>query len=107
MLLFWFVVGLLVVATLAVLIWPLLRKRPTTRAPDDAAAAIAVYRDQKRALDAELASGAISASERDSALADLSRRVAEDVDAPSAAPAQSSRLAWWLAIALLLLIPSA
>ena len=118
MFLFWSIASLLVASTLAVLLWPLLRTRPVAVAPDDDDAAIAVYRDQKRALDAELAAGSISTSERDATLADLARRVSEDVTTrastrvPSSQNAESTaapvrKRAWPLAVALLLLVPGA
>jgi len=115
MLLFWSIATLLVALTLGMLLWPLLRARHAGAAPDDDAAAIAVYRDQKRALDAECASGSITTSERDATLSELARRIAEDVAAPvpgssPAAPASTtaptSRRAWTLAIALAVLIPA-
>ena len=116
MLLFWSVATLLVALTLGVLLWPLLRARHGAVAPDDDSAAIAVYRDQKRALDAECAAGAITPSERDATLAELARRVSEDVTvgapAPSPAPAEGTaapapKRAWALALALMLLVPAA
>jgi len=116
MLLFWSVATLLVALTLGVLLWPLLRARHGAVAPDDDSAAIAVYRDQKRALDAECAAGAITPSERDATLAELARRVSEDVTvgapAPSPAPpdgtaAPAPKRAWALALALMLLMPAA
>jgi cytochrome c-type biogenesis protein CcmH len=118
MLLFWFIATLLVALTLGMLLWPLLRARDTGVAPGNDDAAIAVYRDQKRALDAECAAGAITTPERDAALAELARRISEDVAAPvlpaapSLAPATSTtgpapRRAWALAITLLLLVPGA
>ena len=117
MLLFWFIATLLVALTLGMLLWPLLRARHVTVAPDDDTAAIAVYRDQKRALDAECAAGAITTSERDTTLAELARRISEDVAAPvlsSSSPASAAstaapapRRAWVLAVALLLLVPAA
>ena len=116
MLLFWSVATLLVALTLGVLLWPLLRARHGAVAPDDDSAAIAVYRDQKRALDAECAAGAITPSERDATLAELARRVSEDVTvgapAPSPAPpegaaAPAPKRAWALALALMLLVPAA
>src|SRR3981081_2740795 len=114
-LLFWSIATLLVVLTLGMLLWPLLRGRHVAIAPDDDTAAIAVYRDQKRALDAECAAGAITPSERDAMLAELARRVSEDVaatvraPAPSAAsaegtPAPAPKRAWVLALALMLLV---
>lgn len=109
MLIFWSIAALLVAATLAVLLLPLLSARRKTAAPDANAAALAVYRDQKRALDAELADGVISAEEHEAAVAELSRRLGEDVGAPgeqtpSASPRKHS---WFFAVALLVLIPSA
>ena len=118
MLLFWFIATLLVALTLGMLLWPLLRARHVAVAPDDDTAAIAVYRDQKRALDSECAAGAITTSERDTTLAELARRISEDVAAPvpssasslasaaSAAP-PAPRRAWALAVAILLLVPAA
>jgi cytochrome c-type biogenesis protein CcmH len=118
MLLFWFIATLLVTLTLGMLLWPLLRARHVAVAPNDDEAAIAVYRDQKRALDAECAAGSITASERDATLAELARRISEDVAATVQSPAPSlasvastaapaPRRAWALAIALLLLVPAA
>jgi cytochrome c-type biogenesis protein CcmH len=116
MLLFWSVATLLVALTLGVLLWPLLRARHGAVAPDDDSAAIAVYRDQKRALDAECAAGAITPSERDATLAELARRVSEDVTVgappPSPAPpegtaAPAPKRAWAPALVLMLLVPAA
>jgi len=114
MLLFWFIATLLVALTLGMLLWPLLRARQAAVAPDDDSAAIAVYRDQKRALDVECAAGAITTSERDATLAELARRVSEDVAVPASPPASAPssappapRRAWALAITLLLLVPAA
>jgi cytochrome c-type biogenesis protein CcmH len=109
MLIFWSIATLLVAVTLAVLLLPLFSARRKTAAPDANAAALAVYRDQKRALDAELADGVISAEEHEAAVAELSRRLGEDVGAPGEqAPAASPRKRTWLvAAALLVVIPSA
>jgi cytochrome c-type biogenesis protein CcmH len=108
MLLFWSVAILLVALTLAMLLWPLLRARNAVAAPGDDAAAIAVYRDQKRTLDAECDAGSITASERDAALSELARRVSEDVPSPpSLADAVPLRKrAWVPAVTLLLLVPA-
>ena len=114
MLLFWFIATLLVALTLGMLLWPLLRSRPVAVAPDDDSAAIAVYRDQKRALDAECASGTITQTERDATLSELARRISEDVAAPlpggiaptPAAGASAPKRAWAVALVLLLLVPT-
>src|ERR1700693_5568938 len=105
--LFWSLAALLVAATLAALLRPLLRKNRVSSAPERDEAAIAVFRDQERALDAESASGAISAAERDAALAELTRRVAEETDAPVVAPSPPPRRAWPIALALLFVVPIA
>ena len=109
MILFWSLATLLVVATLAVLIVPLLRRRAKQDAPDADAAAAAVYRDQKQALDAEYADGLITAKERETAVAELSHRLGEEIgrQAEKPAPALRQRSAWVLAAILLVLIPSA
>ena len=67
MILFWSLAALLIVITLSVLLIPLLRRHSAKDAPDVNAAATAVYRDQKRALDAEYADGVITAAEREAA----------------------------------------
>ena len=59
MFLFWSIAALLVAATLGVLLPPLLRRSPRGDALDPDAAAIAVFRDQKRSLDAEYAAKTI------------------------------------------------
>ncbi len=109
MLIFWSLAALLVVVTLALLLLPVLRARHAAAAPDADAAAVAVYRDQKQVLDAECADGVISAEEREAAVVELSRRLSEDVGAPSerVAPAVPRRRAWLFAVALLVVIPSA
>jgi cytochrome c-type biogenesis protein CcmH len=105
--LFWILATLLVVATLGVLTWPLLRARASVDAPDADGAAIAVLRDHRRSLDSEHDAGDITAVERDAALTEITRRVAEET-ADAAAPntPAHSRKAWTLAIALLLVIPA-
>lgn len=107
MLLFWSLALLLLAVTLAFLLPPLVRRRRGTEAPDADAAAIAVYRDQKRALDADVASGAISPAERDAAVLELSRRLGEEVGTPTLSLHLPQRRVWLVAIALLIAIPVA
>jgi len=108
MLIFASIAGLLVVITLAAILWPLLRGRPAAATPDPQSNAIAVYRDQKQALDAECADGVISADERDAAVAELSRRLSEELAVPAAvAGERGERRAWVVALALLVLVPAA
>lgn len=104
--LFWFLAGALLLAALSILVWPLLRP-PRAAGVDADAAAIAVFRDQKRAVDADFDSGAITSAERDVVLGDLAQRVAEEVGGstrPTGAVV-AARPAWPLAIVLLLSIP--
>jgi cytochrome c-type biogenesis protein CcmH len=109
MLIFWSLATLLLCLTLAALLWPLLRARHHTAAPDAESAAIAVYRDQKQALDAEYEDGVIAAEERDAAVAELSHRLGDELAAPPLAIAsgRGQHRAWAVALALLLLVPAA
>lgn len=109
MLIFWTLAALLVAVTLVALLFPLLRAHHGAAAPDADSAAIAVYRDQKQGLDAECADGVITPAERDAAVAELARRLGDELAAPSTAMAGSrgQRQAWAVALALLLLVPSA
>jgi cytochrome c-type biogenesis protein CcmH len=109
MLVFWSLAALLVAVTLAVLLRPLLRARDVGAAPDADATAIALYRDQKQALDAECADGVITPDERDVAVTELARRLSDEVKTVREAKPdeRGRRRAWFAAAALLLLIPSA
>jgi cytochrome c-type biogenesis protein CcmH len=109
MLVFWSLAALLVAVTLALLLRPLLRARDVGAAPDADAAAIAVYRDQKQALDAECADGVITPEERDAAVTELARRLSDEVKTVREAKIdeRGRRRAWFAAAALLLLIPTA
>lgn len=105
--LFWFLAAALLVGATTVLVWPLLRKRRRATVQDADAAAIAVFRDQKRAVDEDFTSGVLTGAERDIVLADLAHRVAEEVGSPppASAPDPIPRRSWPLAIGLLLSIP--
>jgi len=107
MLLFWSLAILLVAITLALLLPPLLRRQRPIAAPDFDAATIAVYRDQKRALDSDLASGTLTHAERDAAVLELSSRLGEEIGTAKRAGVSQPRRAWPMAIALVALIPLA
>lgn len=108
MVIFWSIALLLVVMTVLALLWPLLRPQRRDAAPDADTAAIALYRDQKRALDAECADGVITPGERDAGVAELAHRLGDELALPAAAAgARGERPAWVPALALLLVIPSA
>ncbi|HEX9277933.1 MAG TPA: c-type cytochrome biogenesis protein CcmI [Casimicrobiaceae bacterium] len=109
MLVFWSLAALLIAITLALLLRPLLRARHVAAAPDSDAAAIAVYRDQKQALDADCADGVITPDERDAAVTELARRLSDEVAMVRSIETNQRvpRRAWFAAAALLLLIPTA
>src|SRR5512138_248732 len=107
--LFWLVALALVAATLFVLARPLLRGgKRSDDAPPELDAATAVYRDQKRQLDVDLAAGAISAEEHATAQEELVHRLgAEIAKRPSAAPAAENRTPWIAIVVLVAVIPAA
>jgi cytochrome c-type biogenesis protein CcmH len=105
--LFWLVAIALCAATVAALVWPLLRARgPRSDASEDSATT-GVYRDQKRQLDAELAAGAITAGEHDVALRELSGRLAQELQSgePAAAPASPARSSYVAALVVAAALP--
>ena len=76
---FWLVALLMLAATVAALVWPLLRRRSAVRVEAEDAASTDVYRDQKRQLDADWAAGAITRDERDRGLDELSSRLGAEL----------------------------
>ena len=105
---FWALALALVLATLAALVVPLLRTRARREgpAPDDAAAA--VYRDQKRQLDADFAAGAIGEEERAAAEAEIVARLGAELSAaPQPDAADAGRAPWIVAIAIVAIVPAA
>ncbi|APO66912.1 cytochrome-c-type biogenesis protein CcmI/CycH [Rhizobium gallicum] len=70
---FWILVATMTAAVAAFLLYPLLRGAKA--ADDDRAGEAAVYRDQLRELDRDLAGGLISADEADYARAEIGRRL--------------------------------
>jgi cytochrome c-type biogenesis protein CcmH len=112
--LFWLAAFALVASTLAVLLWPLLRRRADNAdpSPEEDAAATSVYRDQKRQLDADLAAGAITEQEHATALDELAARLGAEVirhpeRSEGPASAAPSRAPWIAALVLVALIPTA
>jgi cytochrome c-type biogenesis protein CcmH len=87
---FWLVALLMLAATVAALVWPLLRRRGAVRVETEAAATTDVYRDQKRQLDADWAAGAITRDERDRGLDELSSRLGAELARQPRAPAESA-----------------
>src|SRR4029079_3247724 len=105
--LFWLVAVALVAATVAALVWPLLRARTPLGEASEVSATTDVYRDQRRQLDAELAAGAITAEERDIALRELSGRLAHELQSrkQAAAPAPPARSACVAALVVAAALP--
>jgi cytochrome c-type biogenesis protein CcmH len=80
MTLFWAICAALAALALALVLRPLLARRGAAGV-SRREANIAIYRDQRRELDADLAAGKLAPPERDKALAELEARLLEDVDA--------------------------
>ncbi|HEY2817093.1 MAG TPA: c-type cytochrome biogenesis protein CcmI [Casimicrobiaceae bacterium] len=106
--LFWVIALAIVSATLVVLARPLLRGgKPTgDDAPPELDATTAVYRDQKRQLDADLAAGAITTAEHTAAQEELVHRLsAEIAKRPSATEAGEARTPWVAIVVLVAIVP--
>lgn len=73
------IAGLLTLATVVALAWPLLRHRPAGAAPAGAEANAAVYRDQLQALERDLANGNLAAEEYETARDEIRARLLVDV----------------------------
>ena len=105
---FWALALALVLATLAALVVPLLRSRSRREGPADDDASAAVYRDQMRQLDADVAAGVISADERAVAEAEIVARLGTELSATAQpAAAIASRAPWIVAIAIVAIVPAA
>ncbi len=100
---FWFIAAALLALGLAVLLPPLLRKRPRAAVLSSAGVSLAVLRDQAREARADQAAGLISAERFAELNAELEQRTLEDTaagaqHATAATPAR--RTALFLALAL-------
>ena len=117
LMLLWILVGILTVAALAPLLWPLLTRRPDraleSSAPSDPL--VAVYLDRRREIERERAAGRLDAAEAEAALDELAAQMARDLPPELAAantqpqavepnhrPSGAARLA---ALVLALLVP--
>jgi cytochrome c-type biogenesis protein CcmH len=106
-LLFWAIALALVVATLAVLVVPLLRAAPPRARPAETEAAAAIYRDQSRQLDEDVAAGVIGPDERAAARDELVARLGAELAAtPDTKAVSSPRAAWIAALVLVGLVPA-
>jgi cytochrome c-type biogenesis protein CcmH len=105
--LFWLIAFVIVVATLAVLVVPLLRGSAARTRPVEADAATAIYRDQSRQLDDDVATGVVNADERERAHEEIVARLGDELAVPpSPAATASPRAAWIAAIAIVALLPA-
>ena len=117
---FWIIAALVVIVTLGVLLRALLGRHPADdNAPADDSASVAIFRDQKRQLDEDLANGIIDAGEharmRDELAARLGHEIGHPVDRPAISPvvpptharSASSRARWIVAGTLIVLLPVA
>jgi cytochrome c-type biogenesis protein CcmH len=83
MTLFWAICAALAALALALVLRPLLARRGAAGV-SRREANIAIYRDQRRELDADLAAGKLAPPEHEKARTELEARLLEDVDASSA-----------------------
>ena len=105
MILFWVLGAALAALVLALLLRPLLARRGAGGQVSRKAANLAVYRDQLRELEAELAAGKIAPADHQRAKDELQARMLEDMDATSAGAAAPGRAGRGAAIAVGLAVP--
>ncbi|HOY02935.1 MAG TPA: c-type cytochrome biogenesis protein CcmI [Zoogloea sp.] len=103
---FWITAGLLTALSLAVLCWPLLRRRENASASRRAINA-AIFRDQLADLERDLASGTLSRDDYATARDELERRVLEDVADDGSPAAEAPKRLPRTAISLGLSLPVA
>ena len=103
---FWVIAALLAAGALAFVLPPLLRRRRAAPGAGAEATNVAVYRDQLRELDTDLAAGTLARDQYDEARRELEARLLADVQGGAAAPraAATGRIA---AIAAGIAIPVA
>ena len=103
---FWISTGLLTLLVLALLCWPLLRRRSGDGA-SRRAINTAIYRDQLADLERDLASGTLSQADYAGAREEIERRVLEDVAADTAPTDTAPRRLPRTALALTVTLPLA
>jgi len=109
MTLFWLIGAVAAAAVIAWVLRPLLTRK-NAALPSRAAANVAIYRDQLRELDADLAAGTLAREDYERARAELEARALRDAGQPDAPPARPPdrpaveppvrRFAWALAAAV-------
>ncbi len=103
--LFWLLAFALLAGTLAMLVVPLVRRSPEAAAPGDETAATAVFRDHQRQIEADFAAGAITAAERDTALAELIARFGDELALAPATIVEHQQSRWIAALVLVACVP--
>jgi cytochrome c-type biogenesis protein CcmH len=89
--LFWAIGAALAALALWAVLRPLDARRETAAAVSRRAANLAIYRDQRRELEADLAAGKLERAEYERALTELEARALEDIDAPDEAAGRRGR----------------
>jgi cytochrome c-type biogenesis protein CcmH len=106
MTLFWVLGAALAALVVLLLLRPLLARQSGSAQVSRKAANLAVYRDQLRELDAELAAGKIAPADHQRAKDELQARMLEDVDAAAAAESVPPRAGRGAALAVGLAVPA-
>lgn len=106
MILFWVLGAALAALVLALLLRPLLARRGAAGRVSRKEANVAVYRDQLRELEVELAAGKIAPADHQRAKEELQARLLEDVDAAAAAEAAPRASGRGVALAVGLAVPA-
>ena len=90
MIAFWIIAALLAAGALAFVLPPLLRRRPAGSAATADETNVALYRDQLKELDADLAAGTLGPEQHGEARREIERRLLDDVRAAAAPSAPAS-----------------
>lgn len=98
--------ALLLLVTLACMVWPLLRRRVQAQKEERRAANLAIFRDQLAELEREQAEGSLSAEDFAQARSELQRRLLEEVEEQGAAQAEDTKPGRKTAVALVVLVPA-
>jgi cytochrome c-type biogenesis protein CcmH len=107
MIAFWIAASCLVLAALAFILPPLLKRRGAGEEITRDAANVGVYRDQLAELDSDLESGTLTQEQYEQSRAELERRLLEDVGVSESVPPTPSRTGRWAALGLAVAVPLA
>lgn len=103
---FWIIVSLLVTGILLLLLPPLLRRAPDASSSREAMN-VAVYRDQLRELEHDVASGTLSHAGYEEARGEIEHRLLEDVTVADTSAPGTRSAAWRAAIVIGVPLPAA